>query len=230
LNVFIDIETTGREITSSRVVGLAALRDGSTPLYTLVNPSCAIPGVSTAIHGISDEDVSSSPSFDMIAAALLAYVSGCTLVGYGLLDFDIPILAEEFHRIGRSFPKFEVIDLLVAWRENEPRDLASAVKHFTKSELENAHNAMADASACQAILLEQTRRGFSFGKDDRADPAGYLTLKDGTLCFRRGKDAGKPVKSNLTYVSWLLNNAPQVTRKVLLNHLSPFPETSGVAR
>ena len=59
-----------------------------------------IPPESTAIHGITDEDVKDCPTFKEIAKSLAAQIEGCDLAGYNSNRFDIPLLAEEFLRAG----------------------------------------------------------------------------------------------------------------------------------
>ena len=55
-----------------------------------------IPPESTAIHGITDEDVKDCPTFKEIAKSLATQIEGCDLAGYNSNRFDIPMLAEEF--------------------------------------------------------------------------------------------------------------------------------------
>ena len=46
-----------------------------------VNPGIPIPEKTTAIHGISDEDVANEPSFREIARNLASFLEGCDLAG-----------------------------------------------------------------------------------------------------------------------------------------------------
>jgi len=58
---FIDLETTGINVADDRIVEISIIKinpDGETETLTRrVNPTIPIPAVTTAIHGISDEDV-----------------------------------------------------------------------------------------------------------------------------------------------------------------------------
>ena len=84
--LFFDLETTGLDVVSSRVVQIALLQvleDGSSREWeTLVNPGVPIPPATTAIHGITDEDVKDAPRFEEIAEALLPYFFSERLQSY----------------------------------------------------------------------------------------------------------------------------------------------------
>ncbi len=105
--VVFDLETTGVNIASDRIVEIAILKifpDGREELRRhLVNPGIPIPAEVTAIHGISDEDVKDKPTFKEIAGNLNSFLQNCDLVGYNSIKFDIPVLVEEFLRAGVEF-------------------------------------------------------------------------------------------------------------------------------
>ena len=58
---------------------------------------------STAIHGITDEDVKDCPTFKQVAKSLADQLEGCDLAGFNSSRFDVPMLAEEFLRAGVDF-------------------------------------------------------------------------------------------------------------------------------
>src|SRR3954469_13417213 len=64
---FFDIESTGVDFAKDRIVDLSVLRvnvDGSKITKTWrLNPTISIPIEASAIHGIYDEDVITSPTF-----------------------------------------------------------------------------------------------------------------------------------------------------------------------
>jgi len=64
---FIDVETTGTNPHSDRVVELSILRiqpDGKEEYKShRVNPGVPIPPEATAVHGITDADVANLPAF-----------------------------------------------------------------------------------------------------------------------------------------------------------------------
>lgn len=69
--VFFDLETTGTNINTDRIVEICYLKvypNGNEESKTMrVNPEMHIPETSTAIHGIHDEDVADCPTFKEIA-------------------------------------------------------------------------------------------------------------------------------------------------------------------
>ena len=98
--VFFDLETTGTNIVSDRIVEIAYLKiypngNEESKRY-LVNPEMPIPQEVTAIHGISDEDVKNEPVFKELAKIIAKDIEGCDLAGYNSVRFDLPLLAEEF--------------------------------------------------------------------------------------------------------------------------------------
>ena len=102
--VFFDLETTGINIVKDRIVEISYVKvfpNGKEETKTRrINPGMPIPPESTAIHGITDEDVKDCPTFKEIAKSLATQIEGCDLAGYNSNRFDIPMLAEEFLRAG----------------------------------------------------------------------------------------------------------------------------------
>ena len=90
---FIDLETTGVNVGKDRIVEISILKinpDGSQNVRTeKINPGIPIPAESTAIHGISDEDVKDAPSFKDRAKSLAIFLHECDLGGYNSNKFDI---------------------------------------------------------------------------------------------------------------------------------------------
>ena len=73
--VFFDLETTGINISKDRIVEISILKvfpNGMEEVKTRrINPEMPIPSQSTAIHGITDEDVKDCPTFKQIAKSLV---------------------------------------------------------------------------------------------------------------------------------------------------------------
>ena len=92
--VFLDLETTGINIVTDRIVEIAFLKilpDGKQEeKLMLINPEMPIPAQSSAIHGIKDEDVKDAPTFKEVAKVLAKFVEGCDLAGFNSNRFDIP--------------------------------------------------------------------------------------------------------------------------------------------
>ena len=105
--VFFDLETTGVQVSSDRIVEISILKifpNGNKETKTwLVNPTVPIPSESTEIHGISNEKVKNEPTFKELAPEISKLIHNCDLAGYNSNKFDIPLLAEEFLRVGVDF-------------------------------------------------------------------------------------------------------------------------------
>ncbi|HLN20150.1 MAG TPA: 3'-5' exonuclease [Bacteroidales bacterium] len=235
---FIDLETTGINVTTDRIVELSALKispGGKEEwMTTRINPEMPIPPKSTAIHGISDEDVAGCPVFREVARNLSAFLEGCDLAGYNAIKFDIPLLAEEFLRanIDFSFRKRRYIDVQVIFHKKEQRTLAAAYLFYCKKELEGAHGSKADTQATFEVLKCQLDRYNDLENDvekladfssfnNNVDFAGRIILDEkGGEIFNFGKHKGKSVEAVFAeepaYYSWIMNGEfPLYTKKVV---------------
>jgi DNA polymerase-3 subunit epsilon len=71
--VYLDTETTGLG-NDAEIVDIAIIdSDGTELLNTLVRPTIPIPAEATGVHGITDEDVSTAPTFAEILPNLNSY-------------------------------------------------------------------------------------------------------------------------------------------------------------
>jgi DNA polymerase III subunit epsilon len=158
---FFDLETTGINIVTDRIIEISYLKispDGSEEQKTYrINPEMPIPEKTTAIHGITDEDVKDKPTFKEFAKTLAKVMEGCDLGGFNSNKFDIPLLAEEFLRadVDFDFKKRRFVDVQVIFHKMEKRTLAAAYKFYCGKELEGAHGAAADIRATYNVLMAQ---------------------------------------------------------------------------
>ena len=235
---FIDLETTGINISTDRIIELSVLKispNGKEEwMSTRVNPEMAIPPKSTAIHGIKDEDVTKSLTFREIAKKLAAFLEGCDLAGFNAIKFDIPVLAEEFLRVNIdfNFKKRRYIDVQVIFHKKEQRTLAAAYQFYCKKDLEDAHSSKADTAATFEVLKSQLDRYKDLENDvekladfssfnNNVDFAGRIILdENGVEVFNFGKHKGKEVElvfnDEPAYYSWMMNgDFPLYTKKVL---------------
>ena len=102
--IFFDLETTGLNIMTDRIVEIAYLKvypNGNEESKKMrINPEMHIPEQSSAVHGIYDEDVKDCPTFKQIAKELAHLIEGCDLGGYNSNRFDIPFLKNELNKYG----------------------------------------------------------------------------------------------------------------------------------
>lgn len=237
--VFLDLETTGINVVTDRIVEIAFLKifpDGrEEEKLQLINPGMPIPPQSTAIHGITDEDVKDAPLFKEEAKNLAKFIEGCDLAGFNSNRFDIPLLTEEFLRadVDIDLKRRKFVDVQTIFHRMEKRTLAAACKFYLQKELENAHSAMVDTRATYEVLQAQLDRyeGATFeegGKvsvpivneisqlsvfssfDRNVDYAGRIVYDEqGVEVINFGKHKGKPVEKVLadepSYYNWIMN-------------------------
>lgn len=222
---FIDLETTGTNVATDRIIEIAIVKvmpDRSVvKKVKRINPGMPIPPVTTAIHGISDEDVKNEPSFREVANEMRQFLDNCDLAGYNSNRFDIPLLVEEFLRVELpldvSTRKF--IDVQKIFHLMEKRTLSAAYKFYCDKILENAHSAEADASATFEILEAQLDRYSNLKadvnsladftkEDDFVDFARRIVMQGGQETFNFGKYKGRAVREVLKlepqYYDWMM--------------------------
>ncbi len=235
---FIDIETTGINVSSDRIVEISVLKispGGKEEwMSTRVNPGMPIPAKSTAIHGITDDDVKNAPAFKEIARNLALFLEGSDLAGFNAIKFDIPVIAEEFLRVNIDFNflKRKYVDVQVIFHKKEQRTLSAAYQFYCSKALENAHSSKADTQATFEVLKAQLDRYQDLENDieklavfssfnSNVDFAGRIIYdENGIEIFNFGKHKGKPVltvfKEEPSYYSWMMNgDFPLYTKKIL---------------
>lgn len=159
--VFFDLESTGLSVQNDRIVEYCFIKvmpdQSRLSMSGLINPGKKIPQEVIDIHGITDKMVENAPSFFDKSDEIMAFIEGCDLGGYNILNFDIPMLKSEFDRVQKSFD-FESCAFLDAQKiffKKEPRNLAGALRFYCDKELTNAHGAEADTLATIDVFAAQ---------------------------------------------------------------------------
>lgn len=162
--VFFDIEATGVNVTTDRIVEICVIKlglDGQQEERTRrLNPGQPIPPEATAIHGITDADVANEPTFRNIAHSLDDFLRDCDLAGFNIIRFDVPLLVNEFERCQIDFrtDTRRLIDAQRIYHRREPRTLSAAVQFYCGREHHDAHGASADVLATIDVLAGQLER------------------------------------------------------------------------
>lgn len=103
----IDLESTGTNPWTDRIVQIAALRfepQVKPVAFTrLINPGVSVPPAARAVHGLGDAELAACPAFAKVARRLARFLKHCDLAGYGIKRFDLPLLVAEFSRAGVAF-------------------------------------------------------------------------------------------------------------------------------
>jgi DNA polymerase III subunit epsilon len=239
---FIDLETTGINISTDRIVEIAIVKisvDGTKQVKRkLINPQMPIPAGSTEVHGISDEMVKDAPTFKQVANEIKQFMEGSDLGGYNSNRFDIPMLIEEFLRAGIEFTVDgkKLVDVQKVFHMMEQRTLSAAYKFYCNKTLDGAHSAEIDATATWEVLEAQIERYPQIGdtvdaivkftgEDDIVDFARRFVKEKGVEVFNFGKHKGKPVtqvlKEEPQYYDWMMKgDFPMNTKQKLTEILN----------
>lgn len=224
--IFFDLETTGTNITLDRIVELSLIKvypDGHEEVKSRrLNPEMHIPEESTAIHGITDDDVRDCPTFRQVSESLLKIFEGCDIAGFNSNKFDVPMLIEEFGRAGKVFSVADrsFIDVQNIYHKLEPRTLVAAYRYYCGKELEDAHSALADTRATYEVLKQQLDKYDELENDvemladfsrqkKNLDLAARIVLNDKNIpIFNFGKHKGVPVEEvyhkEPAFFDWML--------------------------
>ena len=210
----VDFETTGLTPGLDRVVEISVFKmePGRSPYLafdSLVNP--LRPMAATDIHGITDADVASAPTFEDLAGDFVDALSGCAVAAYNVY-FDIKFLQYELAQVGIAtpVPHFCLMYMRPLLELGNRCNLQQACQQHD-IDYQAAHIAAVDAHA-SAQLMElylqvmtdrsihtfnqlTKRKNYkffqSFGHDPLPAPAA-LQLRCHNRCLSRAKDFAPP--------------------------------------
>lgn len=238
--VIFDLETTGLDTAKDRIVEIAYLKvypNGEEESHRyLINPERHIPEEASKVSGITDDDVKDCPTFKQKAAEVAAHFEGCDIAGYNSDKYDIPLLMEEFNRVGMN-PTFieraRKVDVQTIYHKMEKRTLSAAYKYYCNKEHIDAHTALGDVMATYEVLQAQLDHYPDDLQNDieflsaftttvkRVDPAGRMIYNDkNEPIFNFGKFKGRVVtevlQQNPGYYEWMMNcDFPEQTKNAL---------------
>lgn len=239
--VFIDLEATGLNVGSDRIVEIALLKvhaNGNTESRVYkINPTIPIPAETSKIHGIYDADVKDCPTFCELSESLNTFMGGCDLAGYNSNKFDIPMLIEEFTRCNVHFDisSRKLIDVQNIFHKMEQRTLAAAYQFYCNKNLVNAHTAEADTLATYEVLSAQLDK-YDVLKNDvdflselssiskNVDLAGRIVFNEkGEEVFNFGKYKGRKVQeifqAEPSYYDWMMKGDFATNTKTVITQL-----------
>ena len=184
---FFDLEATGLNVIRDRIVQIAIIKyfaNGQEPasLEMLINPGIPISEEAMSVHGITPKDLANKPTFQQVAQKIYDFIGNSDLGGYNSNRFDVPLLMEEFARVGIEFDvsNRRTIDVQRIFYKMEPRTLRAALKFYTGKTLENAHDALADVQATIDVFKGQVEY-----------------YKETDLVDEEGKTIEKPIKNDI---------------------------------
>ena len=210
--VFFDLETTGTNILTDRIVEISIIKlmpNGTESEVTMrINPQMPIPAEATAIHHITDADVADCPTFKQVAQNIANIFLDADVAGFNSNRFDVPMLSEEMFRAGINFDmsRRRFVDVQTIFHKLEQRTLSAAYKFYCGKSLDDAHSANADTRATYEVLKaqldhypEQLKNDMAFlsefsSQNRNADLMGRIIYNDNDKeVFNFGKYKGQEV-------------------------------------
>ncbi len=158
--VVMDTETTGfkayagDEIVSIALIELIGLEQTGRSFTSLINPGREIPTVSTAIHGIKDEDVKGAPVLEEVLLEVGEFIGDSILVGHHI-NFDIRFLNKTLHRELLCHLKHPWLDTMMMYAAASGRVGRYSLDDVAKTlniEIEGRHSAYGDALATALVF------------------------------------------------------------------------------
>jgi len=174
--VVLDLETTGLDPTTDRIIEIAAIRfrEGkeSDIFESLVNPGIPIPDFITKLTGINDEQVQNAPALESIFEQCLQFIGDSPLIGHQI-NFDAAFIEYVIRRQKNDFAEWDNEAQRFKYLSNLRMDtlflariflpflerfrLSTVAAHFD-IDLDKAHRALDDARASGRIFIELIER------------------------------------------------------------------------
>lgn len=163
--VVLALNGTSTEASSARALQVAMRRlepsdedvEVTGEVSTLVDPGVPIRSDVADRTDIANADVQGAPYFVGIMGDIDELVEGADLAGFGILEYDLPVLESEYRRESTDLPGPDdrrILDL----RDLEPGEagsLAELYEKYTGETLDNPHDADNAVEAAIAILKGQ---------------------------------------------------------------------------
>lgn len=160
--VAIDFEIANYNLNSACALGIAAVRNleiVKTEYFLICPPSAKFDSRCVAVHGITYEDVKSSPKFPDVWAKVKTYFEGNYVIAHNA-RFDMSVLKNCLIEYGLDIPDFKYfcsISISSKACTNVGKSLKERTKYFG-IELDNHHNALCDAKACAKLVIGTVKR------------------------------------------------------------------------
>ena len=206
--VFFDLETTGTNILTDRIVEISIIKlmpNGTESEVTMrINPQMPIPAEATAIHHITDADVADCPTFKQVAQNIANIFLDADVAGFNSNRFDVPMLSEEMFRAGINFDmsRRRFVDVQTIFHKLEQRTLSAAYKFYCGKSLDDAHSANADTRATYEVLKAQLDHYPEQLKNDKY----------------KGQEVESVFRNDPGYYAWMMQGEfPANTKQVITN-------------
>lgn len=227
--VCLDVETTGLDKTSDRIIQLCITKFESKTgalidtknWYIKPSGSWNIDASATEVHGITNDFIEKNGvSLKDIYKDFEDFVGSYDFLTYNGNAFDWCFIQREFEREGidPKFTEHNLYDSFIIETTHNSHKLSDVYKRYFGEGFEDAHDASADVKATIKVFVEQQKRYDDIeeiNKDPQLQttisPEGFVRVDEsGDLIFAAGKYRSKKVvdvvKSDLGYLRWLNEN------------------------
>lgn len=224
--IYFDIESTGLDISTSKIVELYAIKvklnGEEETLHMYFNPIIEVEEDAYKLHNLSNDFLGKYKTFREKSDEVFSFFKDCDLAGYNIIQFDIPMLTEEFLNSSKPFNPFKVniIDGFKIIRHFETLKLEDVYKRYFDEEIEDVHSANSDTVAVKKIiqkqmdiynlgnveeisnLLRSNDKGHNF-----LDFGGVFYESKGEYYFGKGKNKNNLVRNHIDYLNWILEKS-----------------------
>lgn len=157
--ISIDFETANLNMNSVCSIGVVAVKDLEivSSFYSLIKPpDNQFHYKNTEIHGLTYEDVKSSPIFPDVWEYINKLISSSKYVIAHNAQFDMSALKETLCYYDLPFPEFLYIDSITYSRATiyAKSNSLSSIADSLSINLEEHHNALSDALTCAHIIIK----------------------------------------------------------------------------
>ncbi len=152
--VSLDLETTGLEPTTDRIIEVGAVKfQGAEVIgtfHTLVNPYCPLPPSIRKLTNIIPKELDSAPPFSAVASDLHSFLAEHPIIGQSI-SFDMNFLTS--HKLGLPNHTFDIMELSLIILPELPDYSLATVAEFLEIPYEIRHRALEDASVTMKVFL-----------------------------------------------------------------------------
>jgi len=122
--VVFDLETTGLEAKTDKIIEIGALKYKNNKLVeefsVLVNPEIKLPPVIRKITGLKDEDLKDKRTIESVLPEFLEFIEDLTLIAHNS-EFDLGFIEENIKRLGLKMITNKNIDTIEIAKKYIPK-------------------------------------------------------------------------------------------------------------
>ncbi len=122
--VVFDLETTGLEANTDKIIEIGALKYKNNELVdefsVLINPEISLPPIITKITGLSDEDLEKERTIESILPEFITFIEDLPLIAHNS-EFDLGFIEINIKRLGLAMISNKNIDTVELARKFIPK-------------------------------------------------------------------------------------------------------------